>query len=596
MRGSGTYVHYSEVNWRTLGSLLPYLMEFRGRVLLALLCLVAAKVASVGLPFILKEVIDNLDGQRTLEVVAMPLALLVAYGVVRFANVLFGELRDTLFGRVTERAMRRVGLKVFSHLHNLDLAFHLNRQTGGLSREIERGVNGISFLMRFMVFNIGPTLLEVGLVIGLLWKNYQGGYALIVFIAVVLYISFSVVATEWRTSFVRQMNAAESASSTRAIDSLINFETVKYFANEQNEADAYDEGLAKWEQARRKNRLSLFALNGGQSLIIAIAMTSAMVLAASDVLNGAMTLGDFALINAFMMQVFMPLGFLGFVYREMKGSMANIEKMFGLLAVAPTVQDKPKASQLNAHDGSVTFNNVSFRYQAQRPILTGLSFTAKPMQKVALVGASGAGKSTISKLLLRFYDVDSGSVEIDGQDIRDVSQYSLRKAIGVVPQDTVLFNNTILENVRYGRLDATDAEVMAALKIAHLEEFVKTLPDGLATKVGERGLKLSGGEKQRVAIARAVLKRPKIMVFDEATSSLDSRSEQSILAALADVSQRQTTLVIAHRLSTIVDADQILVIGEGQIIEQGDHHSLLERDGAYTKLWRFQQNHSVDPI
>ncbi|WP_298442785.1 ABC transporter ATP-binding protein/permease [uncultured Ferrimonas sp.] len=595
MRGSRTHVHFSEVNWRTLGSLLPYLMEFRGRVGLALLCLVAAKVASVGLPFLLKGVIDNLDGQRQLEIVALPLALLVAYGAVRFANVLFGELRDTLFGRVTERAMRRIGLKVFSHLHQLDLAFHLNRQTGGLSREIERGVKGISFLMRFMVFNIGPTLLEVGLVIGLLWHNYQAGYAMIVALAVFAYVGFSVVATEWRTGFVRQMNEAESASSTRAVDSLINFETVKYFANEHDEANAYDQGLAQWELARRKNRLSLFALNGGQSLIIAAAMTSAMVLAAIDVLAGEMTLGDFALINAFMMQVFMPLGFLGFVYREMKGSMANIEKMFELLAITPAIADKVDAPELNSEQGKVEFKQVAFRYQPQRPVLKSLSFCAEPKQKIALVGASGAGKSTISKLLLRFYEVDQGQVLIDGQDVRDVSQHSLRKAIGVVPQDTVLFNQSILENVRYGRLQASDDEVMQALQVAHLDEFISSLPDGVHTQVGERGLKLSGGEKQRVAIARAVLKNPQIMIFDEATSSLDSHSEQSILTALAEVSRRQTTLVIAHRLSTIVDADIILVVDNGEIVEQGQHPQLLAANGAYARLWHFQQQ-SVEAV
>ncbi|WP_028115500.1 ABCB family ABC transporter ATP-binding protein/permease [Ferrimonas senticii] len=590
MRGARTNVHYSEVNWRVLGQLFPYLLEFRGRIALAMSCLIAAKLASVGLPFLLKEVIDNLDGQRLAQTLALPLGLLLAYGGLRFLNVLLGEIRDTLFGRVTERAMRRVGLQVFEHLHSLDMAFHLDRQTGGLSRDIERGVNGISFLMRFMVFNIVPTLLEVGLVIGLLWYNYHAGFAVIVATAVVIYIGFSLVATEWRTGFVRKMNEAESASSTRAIDSLINFETVKYFANERSEAAAYDQGLAQWELARRQNRLSLFALNAGQSLIIAIAMTAALVLAANDVLAGSMTLGDFALINAFMMQVFMPLGFLGFVYREMKGSLANIEKMFNLLAVKPQVADAVDAKSLAAGAGQVEFRDVQFGYHSDRQILSGLSFTAKPKQKIALVGASGAGKSTIAKLLLRFYDCDSGTVLIDDQPVTAVTQHSLRRAIAVVPQDTVLFNDSILENVRYGRLDASDDEVMQALKIAHLDQFVARLVDGVNTKVGERGLKLSGGEKQRVAIARAVLKRPRVMLFDEATSSLDSDSERAILTALSEVSQRQTTLVIAHRLSTIVDADEILVIDAGQIIERGNHQQLLAAGGAYQRLWQLQQS------
>ncbi|SHG90523.1 ABCB family ABC transporter ATP-binding protein/permease [Ferrimonas marina] len=599
MRGrSYQQVKFNEVNWRTLASLVPYLMEFRTRVVLALLCLIAAKIASVGLPFILKDVVDSLDTQRNDALMLMPLGLLIAYGAVRFANVLFGELRDTLFGRVTERAMRRVGLKVFEHLHALDLDFHLNRQTGGLSRDIERGNAGISFLMRFMVFNIGPTLLEVLLVMGLLWWNYHVGFALIVGVAVVCYVTFSVVATEWRTHFLRQMNTAESQASTRAIDSLLNFETVKYFANEKEEARLYDKGLAEWELARRKNRLSLFALNGGQALIIAIAMTSALVLAAYDVTRGQMTLGDFVLVNAFMMQVFMPLNFLGFVYREMKGSLANIEKMFALLKEKPQVTDQADAQPLLAGPGAIHFEGIKFHYQSQRPILKGVEFTVEPKQKVAIVGASGAGKSTLSKLLLRFFDPAEGRVLIDGQDIRQVTQTSLRRAIGVVPQDTVLFNTSILENVRYGKVEASDDEVMEAIRLAHLDGFIEQLPEGVQTQVGERGLKLSGGEKQRVAIARALLKRPPIMVFDEATSSLDSRSEQAILQALEEISREQTTLVIAHRLSTVVDADRILVLDKGQIVEQGTHDDLLASDGHYARLWRLQQREqeSVEPV
>ena len=558
MRGSRSTsdADVRDIDWRTLKSLVPYLMEFKLRVGLALLCLVGAKLASVGLPFILKHIVDDLALAGDLAaVVALPLGLLLAYGVVRFANVLFGELRDTIFGRVTERAMRRVGLTVFRHLHSLDLDFHLNRQTGGLSRDIERGTNGISFLMRFMVFNIGPTLLEILMIAGVLLWNYQYWFAVIVLVAVTVYVAYSVIATEWRTKYVRLSNLAESESSTRHIDSLLNYETVKYFTNEEHEAQYYDKELANWEDARRKNRLSLFALNGGQALIIAAAMSGAMILAAHEVLQGSMTLGDFVLINAFMMQVFMPLNFLGFVYREMKGSMANIEKMFKLLQQKPKVQDLADAPPLQVTKGAIEFDRVSFGYSNERQILCDVSIAIPPRHKVAIVGSSGAGKSTLLKLLFRFYDVTAGRILIDGQDIRDVSQDSLRRAIGVVPQDTVLFNTSIFENIRYGNIAASEEDVHQAIRMAHLADFVKRLPDGVGTIVGERGLKLSGGEKQRVAIARTILKRPPIIVFDEATSSLDSKSEQSILAAIEEVSREHTSVVIAHRLSTVCDAD-----------------------------------------
>ncbi len=593
MRSMRTDVAYGDINWSTLKSLIPYLTEFKSRMALAVGCLVMAKLASVGLPFILKDIVDGLDVSTATTPVVVPLALLVAYGLVRFSNVLFGELRDTLFGRITERAMRRIGLKVFQHLHALDLDFHLNRRTGGLSRDIERGTNGISFLLRFMVFNIVPTLLEIGLVVGLLWWNYNVWFALIVVLAVACYVAFSVIATEWRTRYVRAANRAESNSSTRSIDSLMNYETVKYFTNEEHEAHHYDVELANWEQARRKNRLSLFVLNGGQSFIIAAAMTAAMVLAAFQVAEKAMTIGDFVLINAFMMQIFMPLNFLGFVYREMKGSMANIEAMFGLLDVVPKVVDANNAKPLEVHDGAIEFSDVHFQYQDDRHILQGVSLSIAAKSKVAIVGSSGAGKSTLAKLLFRFYDTTAGSVKIDGQDVRSVTQKSLRDAIGVVPQDTVLFNTSLFENIRYGAIDATDEDVWQAIKMAHLDEFIRQLPKGAETVVGERGLKLSGGEKQRVAIARAILKRPPIMVFDEATSSLDSHSEQSILEAISEVSLQQTSVVIAHRLSTIVDADSIVVLDQGQVVEQGNHHELLASNGHYARLWDIQKQQQI---
>ena len=585
-------------NKQTLRTLLPYLQDYRGRILLALACLVAAKIASVGLPFILKHLVDALDkssqAQGSNSVLILPLGLLLAYGAVRFVNVLLGEIRDALFGRVTERAMRRIGLSVFKHLHSLELDFHLNRNTGGLSRDVERGVSGVSFLLRFMVFNIVPTLFEIAMVIGVLLVNYSVWFAVVTFVAVVLYVAWSMVATDWRTGYVRAANLADSQSNTRAVDSLLNYETVKYFTNEQFEAQRYDQDLAEWEIARRKNRLSLFALNGGQAFIIAIAMTLMMVMAGSNVVAGTMTLGDFVLINAFMMQLFMPLNFLGFVYREMKSAMANVERMFALLRQEPQVTDQPQAPPLVIRQGKVEFCDVSFGYDPKRPILDKVSFTVRPQQKVAVVGASGAGKSTLVKLLFRFYDPSSGKILIDGQEISAVTQDSLRKTIGVVPQDTVLFNASLYENIRYGRIDASDAEVQEAIKLAHLEGFIKQLPEGTDTLVGERGLKLSGGEKQRVAIARTILKRPAILVFDEATSSLDSRSEQSILQAIRDVSRGQTSLVIAHRLSTIVDADHILVMEQGRIVEQGHHSELLSKGGHYAELWQIQQQTSAD--
>jgi ABC-type transport system involved in Fe-S cluster assembly fused permease/ATPase subunit len=577
-----------KINWHIIRIIWPYLMEYRNRVLLALGCLILAKLGNVVGPFILKYIVDALDSEKT-QLIAAPIALVLAYGLARFANVLFGELRDTVFGYVTERAMRKIGIKVFRHLHNLDLDFHLNRRTGGLSRDIERGTTGISFLMRFFVFNIVPTFIEIFMVVGILLYNYGWGFALITLSAVLAYVWFSVAATEWRTKFVREANIADSASNNRAVDSLLNFETVKYFTNEEFEVQRYDYELEKWESARRKNRLSLFSLNGGQALIIAVAMTAMMWLATSRVAAGTMTLGDFVLINAFMIQLFLPLNFLGFVYREIKGSMANIEKMLQLLEITTSVDDRLEAKTLQPAAWDIEFTDVSFSYRPDRKILNNVSFTIGAGQKVAVVGASGAGKSTLVKLLFRFYDLDEGNITIGGTDISHVTKNSLRQAIGIVPQDTVLFNDSVFENVRYGCPEASDVEVSNAIYLAHLDNFISQLPEGHQTRVGERGLKLSGGEKQRVAIARTILKRSPVLVFDEATSSLDSKSEQAILTALREVAEGHTSLVIAHRLSTIIDADKIVVLDHGRIVEQGSHEALLEQRGYYADLWFAQQ-------
>ena len=580
----------TQINWQVIKMLVPYIMEFKVRIGFALLCLVLTKVASVYLPFILKDIVDLLDEQQENRVYLVPFGLVAAYGLIRLSIVLFAEIRDTLFGRVTERAIRRIGLKVFNHLHQLDLSFHLDRQTGGLSRDIDRGNSGLSFLMRFMIFNIIPTLLEIIMVVGILFFNYGIWFALITASSITCYILYSIKATNWRTEFIREANKADSTSNTRAIDSLLNYETVKYFTNESYEADAYDRQLENWEKAKAKNRLSLFALNGGQAIIISVSMTLMLGLAAYQVTYEQMTLGDFVLINAFMMQLFLPLNFLGFVYREVKGSLANIEHMFGLLLKKPKVTDVENAKDLEIKGGEVQFSNVSFAYDSKRPIIKNISFSIKPGHKIAVVGESGSGKSTLVKLLFRFYDVTQGSILIDGQAVDQVSQHSLRQNIGIVPQDTVLFNDTLFENIKYGNTNATDEEVHKAIALSHLSGFIESLPDGTQTQVGERGLKLSGGEKQRVAIARTILKNPAILVFDEATSSLDSHSEQAILKAIQTVAQDHTSLVIAHRLSTIVDADNIIVMNKGEIVEEGDHQTLIKKQGHYFKMWQLQQS------
>jgi len=577
-----------KINWKVFQIVWPYLLEYKARIVLAIVCLVLSKAASVSGPFLLKNIVDTLSEGGANSLILVPVALVIAYGFARFSMIILGEIRDTVFGRVTERAMTKIGLKVFKHVHRLDLDFHLNRRTGGLSRDIERGINGISFLMRFFVFNIAPTLIEIALVIGIFFFNYGIAFAAITMFAVVLYILFSMVITDWRTAFVREAARADSVSSTISIDSLLNHETVKYFTNEEYEANRYDRALLDWEEAKRKNRLSLLGLNAGQGLIISVAMTSMMWLAAERVAEGSMSVGDFVLINAFMMQLFIPLNFLGFVYREIKGSMANIENMFSLLDLTSGVKDITDAPELQITGGVISFNRVSFHYRDDRAIIRDLSFTIQSGEKVAVVGASGAGKSTLVKLLFRFYDPNTGSISIDGQDVSQVSQQSLRRAIGIVPQDTVLFNQSIFENIRYGDPQASDEEIFQAIRLAHLEDFIAQLPQGSATVVGERGLKLSGGEKQRVAIARTILKRPPILIFDEATSSLDSKSERSILSALQEISEGHTSMVIAHRLSTVVDADRIIVLDQGSMVEQGSHRELLSLKGRYFELWTAQ--------
>jgi len=577
-----------KINWKVFQFVWPYLFKYRSRIALAFGCLVLSKAASVSGPFLLKNIVDTLNEDGVNGLILVPVGLVLAYGFARFSMILLGEIRDTVFGRVTERAMSKIGLEVFEHVHNLDLDFHLNRRTGGLSRDIERGINGISFLMRFFVFNIAPTLIEIVIWIGLLLYYYDVAFAVVTMLAVLTYILFSMVTTDWRTKFVREAARADSASSTIAIDSLLNYETVKYFTNEKYEASRYDKSLVDWEEAKRRNRLSLLGLNAGQGLIISVAMTSMMWMAAERVAQGSMTLGDFVLINAFMMQLFIPLNFLGFVYREIKGSMANIENMFALLDLNSGVEDIADAPELVITQGVISFNGVSFHYRDDRAIVENISFTIQAGEKVAIVGASGAGKSTLVKLLFRFYEPNTGSIFIDGQDVSQVSQLSLRNAIGIVPQDTVLFNQSIFENIRYGNPQASDEEVIQAIRLAHLEDFIAQLPQGSATVVGERGLKLSGGEKQRVAIARTILKRPPILVFDEATSSLDSKSERSILSALQEISQGHTSMVIAHRLSTVVDADRIVVLDQGSMVEQGSHRELLSLKGHYFELWTAQ--------
>ncbi len=570
-------------------------MEFPLRVFLAMAFLIASKVATVLLPIAMKYIVDSLDSSAN-PVIVVPLALVLGYGALRMATIIFGEIRDTIFGRVTERAMRRIGLRVFKHLHELELAFHLQRRTGGLARDIDRGTNGISFLMRFMLFNILPTLLEIAMVAIILAVNFSWHYPVIVFVAVALYITFSVIATEWRTGFVRQMNEADNAANTRAIDSLLNFETVKVFASGPFEAEEYDRNLASWEVARRSNRLSMAALNIGQALVVSGAMTAIMLLAANGVADGQLSLGDLVMVNAYMMQLFIPLNFLGFVYREIKRALADIEAVFRLLRQQPGIKDQPNAPAMKVSQGGVKFENVSFRYVEDRSLLHDFSLELEPGKKVAVVGASGAGKSTLVRLLFRLYEPNSGRILIDGQDISTVTQQSLREQIGVVPQDTVLFNNSIAYNIGYGVPGASEEQIRAAAAAANLTTFIEQLPEGLETQVGERGLKVSGGEKQRIAIARMLLLQPPIMVFDEATSALDSASEQAILSALDALADSRTTLMIAHRLATVVNADQIVVMHNGGVIEAGNHRQLVSAAGHYAKMWTLQSEQQTSSV
>ncbi len=578
---------------RTIGTLLPYLWpkgetELRARVLVAIALLILAKLANVYVPILYKGMVDALSGKAGPEI-TIPIGLLVGYGVLRVANVGFAELRDAVFAKVAERAIRTVSLRIFEHLHRLSLRFHLERRTGGLSRAIERGSKGIEFLLTFMTFNTLPTLVEITMVSAILWGLYGISYAAVTFGTILIYITFTLSITEWRIKYRRRMNEKDSEANTKAIDSLLNYETVKYFGNEAHEARRFDESRMAYEKAAVSSKTSLSMLNLGQGAIIAAGVSVLMFMAGVEVTQGTMTVGDFVLVNTYLIQLYIPLNFLGFVYREMKQSLTDMEAMFTLLTVNVEVKDKPDAKPLASGPGEIRFDRVSLSYEPRRRILDDVSFTVEPGTMLAVVGASGAGKSTISRILFRFYDIESGGVTIDGQDIRDVQQTSLRAAIGIVPQDTVLFNDTIYYNIAYGRPGATKDEIEAAAKLARIHDFVVTLPDGYRSMVGERGLKLSGGEKQRVAIARTILKNPRILLFDEATSALDSKTEKEIQASLREVSANRTTIVIAHRLSTIVDADRIIVIDNGRLVESGRHAELLVQNGRYAEMWRRQQ-------
>jgi ATP-binding cassette, subfamily B, heavy metal transporter len=579
-------------DWATLAKLLPYLWRYRWRVGIALAFLVGAKVANVGVPVLLKHLVDALSIKPgdAAAILVVPVGLLIAYGALRLSTSLFTELRELIFAKATEGTARSISLQVFAHLHALSLRFHLERQTGGMTRDIERGTRAVHSLISYSLYSIFPTLVEVVLVLTLLGTQFDAAFAWITLGALVAYITFTIVVTEWRTQFRKQMNELDSHAHTRAIDSLLNYETVKYFNNETFEAKRYDESLERLRKAALKSQTTLSLLNTGQQLIIAVALIAMLWRATQGVVEGKLTLGDLVMVNAFMIQLYIPLNFLGVMYREIKQALTDLDKMFGLLERHREVDDKPGALPLAVREGTVRFEHVSFAYDPARPILHDLSFEIPAGKTVAVVGPSGAGKSTLARLLYRFYDVNSGAITIDGQDIREVTQGSLRGAIGIVPQDTVLFNDTVQYNIAYGRPGATRDEVEAAAKAAHIHGFISATPKGYDTMVGERGLKLSGGEKQRVAIARTLLKNPPILIFDEATSALDSANERAIQAELRAVSQGKTALVIAHRLSTVVDAHEIVVLEAGRVVERGPHAQLLANNGRYAEMWRLQQS------
>jgi ATP-binding cassette subfamily B protein len=578
---------------RALSAVLPYLWpkesrNLRLRVVLAVSCLVFAKLITVGVPLLYKAAVDRL-APGTGSLIVVPVFLIVAYGGARVGAQLFNELRDAVFAKVEQRAIRRIALSTFRHLHALSLRFHLDRQTGGLSRAIERGVRGMEFLLSYLLFNMLPTLFEILLVCGILWGFFEASLAIATLAIIVVYVAFTFAVTDWRIKFRREMNERDSQANTRAIDSLLNFETVKYFANEEHEARRFDEALQAYERAAVKSQTTLSVLNIGQGIIISIGLTVVMLLAARGVAAGRMTVGSFVLVNTYLIQLYAPLNVLGVVYRNIKQSLTDLESMLRLLSVKAEVADKPGAPDLAVTRGEIVFDRVSFAYDPRRPILEEVSFRVRAGRTLAIVGPSGAGKSTIARLLFRFYDVSAGAILIDGQDLRDVNQSSLRRAIGVVPQDTVLFNDSIFYNIAYGKPNASTAEVEAAARRARIGDFVAALPDGYRSEVGERGLKLSGGEKQRVAIARVILKGPPILVFDEATSALDTRTEREIQASLEEVAAQRTTLMVAHRLSTVIHADEILVLEHGRVVERGDHAGLLAQNGVYAAMWARQQ-------
>ncbi len=574
-------------DWVTIHTLLPFLWDYRGRAGLAIAFLVISKIAVVGLPLALKEVVDYLDTPNYREL-ALPIVLLVAYGLLRLSSSLFNELRDVVFAKVRHGTMKTLSLTSLRQLHGLSLRYHLERKTGALSRDMERGTRGASTLLNFMVFSILPTIVEFGLVLLILLGQYTPWFAVITFVTVSLYVVTTFKVTAWRMKFRHLMNSKDSEANSIAIDSLINYETVKYFNNEEYEHQRYNKTLSEWEDAAIKSQTSMSGLNIAQGSIISGGVTAVMFLTVSGVLDGSMSMGDLVLVNALMLQIFIPLNFLGVVYSQIRHALSDMADMFKLLQREAEIVDSPNARILDPGEGEISFNNVSFFYHPERPILKNISFTIPANQKVAIVGQSGSGKSTLARLLYRFYDVGSGEIAVNQQNITEVTQLSLREAIGIVPQDTVLFNDTIAYNIRYGRVEASEEEIQQAAKMANIHQFIESLPDGYQTVVGERGLKLSGGEKQRVAIARAILKNPKILIFDEATSSLDSKSEQTILEALKSIATHHSTMVIAHRLSTVVDADQILVMDNGEIIERGTHQQLLEKKGRYYEMWQLQ--------